>query len=1020
MRAIEGGRSNGMKERHTLPVLLLVFVVLAAGIVAAGCLLYRSQRDSCRTEAEHKLTAIANLKVSELSLWRKDCLEEAGMFYQNSAFSALVRRCIEQPQDLPLQEELRTWIGHFQATEKYNQVTLLDATCNEWMSVPDTKEPHSTLTLQKAREAMHSGQVTFADFYPDESTQKVYLRLFVPILDGPSGGRPLGVLRLRIDPEVYLYPFIQRLPVPSETAETLLIRREGNEAVFLNELKFQRNTALALRVSLDSTDLPAAKAALGQEGIMEGVDYRGVPVLAAMHAVPDSPWFLVAKIDAAEAYAPMRNWLWLTSLFVGVLLFGLATTVGFFWRQRHFSLYRQKYEAEHKYRAIIEASADGILMADVETRMLKYPNPALCRLLGYTAQELNTMAVADILQKDALHNSLAEFERLARDKGKGLTQDIPCLRKDGAVVYADINTTHATIGGRKCLVGVFRDTTERKRGEEALRETNEYLESLFNYANAPIIVWDPQFRITRFNHAFESLTGRRADEVIGESLEVLFPPPLVERSMERIAETLRGERWETVEISILHLDGSVRTVLWNSAPIFGPDGKTPMATIAQGQDITKRKQAEEALKRAKRQLDETASRLPGMIFQFYARQDGSLGLHYVSEQAKRLLGLDPEPKGFFERFTAAFLPEYRDDFLKIVRKTVSEVSEWKYEGAIRKPSGEIVWISGLASPTKRDDEIIYDGVIIDITERKKAEEKLLEFKAAVEQTVDGIALVDLDGHIRFVNGAWARMHGYSVDELIGRHLGIFHTGEQLETEVNPFIEQLLETGSGEREIGHIRRNGATFPAWMSCTVLTGADQKPCGLIGTALDISDRKRTQAVQDKLLARQQDINLLQQSLLEPIPLKEKLKKVTDGIVRLFDADFCRIWLIRPGDLCQEGCIHALVEDGPHVCRYRDRCLHLLASSGRYTHIDGQTHRRVPFGCYKIGRIASAEDHKFLTNDAPNDPRIHNHRWRASWGSSPLPDTKSAIPVATFWACSPFSLNTPSTRVKTPCWKG
>jgi signal transduction histidine kinase/DNA-binding response OmpR family regulator len=200
--------------------------------------------------------------------------------------------------------------------------------------------------------------------------------------------------------------------------------------------------------------------------------------------------------------------------------------------------------------------------------------------------------------------------------------------------------------------------------------------------------------------------------------------------------------------------------------------------------------------------------------------------------------------------------------------------------------------------------------------------------------------------------------------------------------VNPFIEQLLKTGSGECEIGHVRRNGATFPAWMSCTVLTDADQKPCGFIGTALDITDRKWTQAVQDKLLARQQDINLLHQSLLEPIPLKEKLRKVTDGIVRIFDADFCRVWLIRPGDLCQGECIHAVAKDGPHVCRYRDRCLHLLASSGRYTHIDGQTHRRVPFGCYKIGRIASAEDHKFLTNDVPNDPRVHNHQWARELG--------------------------------------
>ena len=176
-----------MKDRFTLPVLLLVFVILAAGIVAAGYFLYRNQRDSCRTKAEHALTTIADLKVSELSVWRNERLADANVFYKNNAFSALVRRCIERPQDLPLQEELRTWIGHFQAGNCYNQITLLDAACNDWMSVPDTKKPHSALTLQKAREAMRSGQPIFADFYPEESTQRICLRLFVPILDG--GGR---------------------------------------------------------------------------------------------------------------------------------------------------------------------------------------------------------------------------------------------------------------------------------------------------------------------------------------------------------------------------------------------------------------------------------------------------------------------------------------------------------------------------------------------------------------------------------------------------------------------------------------------------------------------------------------------------------------------------------------------------------------------------------------------------------------------------------------------------------------
>ena len=140
---------------------------------------------------------------------------------------------------------------------------------------------------------------------------------------------------------------------------------------------------------------------------------------------------------------------------------------------------------------------------------------------------------------------------------------------------------------------------QREAALEALRETNAYLESLINYANAPIIVWDPRFCITRFNHAFEALTGRTEAETLGQSLEILFPPPLAEPYMEQIRQTATGERWEIVEIKIQHRDGSVRTVLWNSATLFAPDNQTPVATIAQGQDITERKRVEEELARSR-------------------------------------------------------------------------------------------------------------------------------------------------------------------------------------------------------------------------------------------------------------------------------------------------------------------------------------------------------------------------------------------------------------------------------------
>jgi PAS domain S-box-containing protein len=153
-------------------------------------------------------------------------------------------------------------------------------------------------------------------------------------------------------------------------------------------------------------------------------------------------------------------------------------------------------------------------------------------------------------------------------------------------------------------VGMAQDITEHKKAENELRETRDYLENLLNYANAPVIVWDPQFRITLFNHAFERLTGLNANDVIEKPLEILLPEDKKGEAMAHIKRTLEGEYWETVEIPILDVDGNVKTVLWNSANIYDPNGKAIVATIAQGHDITVRKQMGKKLEEYSKHLEQ--------------------------------------------------------------------------------------------------------------------------------------------------------------------------------------------------------------------------------------------------------------------------------------------------------------------------------------------------------------------------------------------------------------------------------
>ncbi|MDM7912055.1 MAG: PAS domain S-box protein, partial [Methanotrichaceae archaeon] len=155
----------------------------------------------------------------------------------------------------------------------------------------------------------------------------------------------------------------------------------------------------------------------------------------------------------------------------------------------------------------------------------------------------------------------------------------------------------------RSAAGSIGATIEREQAMEELHETRDYLENLIGYANAPIIVWDPSFRITRFNHAFERLTGLKTSEVIGKPLDILFPEGSRDESLTYIQKTLSGERWEAVEIPILRKDGATRTVLWNSATLYGKDGAV-LATIAQGQDITERNQAQAQVKYQASLLDQ--------------------------------------------------------------------------------------------------------------------------------------------------------------------------------------------------------------------------------------------------------------------------------------------------------------------------------------------------------------------------------------------------------------------------------
>ncbi|MFZ2456875.1 MAG: PAS domain S-box protein [Candidatus Altiarchaeia archaeon] len=250
-------------------------------------------------------------------------------------------------------------------------------------------------------------------------------------------------------------------------------------------------------------------------------------------------------------------------------------------------------QSEEKYHSLVDNINDVIYTLN-EKGKFTYVSPAVKRALKYEPREIIGKSFSDIAHPDDLQGMIDNLQRTLLGEfepyefrvidGAGATR---YLRSSGKALFER--------GVVKGITGIFTDVTARRKAENELLETTNYLESLINSANAPIIVWDQGYRITRFNRAFEYLTGYTAGEVIGKDLSLLFPKEKEEESMYKIARTLKEERWESVEISIQCKNGEMRLALWNSAHIYDKDGKTLRATIAQGVDITERKYTEKRL-----------------------------------------------------------------------------------------------------------------------------------------------------------------------------------------------------------------------------------------------------------------------------------------------------------------------------------------------------------------------------------------------------------------------------------------
>jgi len=328
--------------------LLFIFFILVIAICSVGLFYYQSQKKEIKKDKQDELVAIADLKVGQIANWRKERLADAATIRENFLLAPHIRRFLHNPKETKGRKGLLTWLESFRETYQYDNILLINKEGTLLLSVANKGTVIGPDLKKLASEAMGKRKIVFSDLYRSKVDDRIHLSIIVPILSEDKD-ETLGVFLLRIDPYLFLYPLIEKWPTPSLTAETMLIRREGDEVVYLSDVRHLKGTALTLRLPVSDPHLPAAMLAKGREGIVEGIDYRGTGVLAAIRSIPGSSWGIVSKVDKEELYAPIRARLWNVMLVIGLCLFSAGSGVFLIWRKR-------EEEEQRKYREQLEAT----------------------------------------------------------------------------------------------------------------------------------------------------------------------------------------------------------------------------------------------------------------------------------------------------------------------------------------------------------------------------------------------------------------------------------------------------------------------------------------------------------------------------------------------------------------------------------------------------------------------------------------------------------------------------------------
>jgi PAS domain S-box-containing protein len=584
-------RRDASLPRRGFPLYALVLIAVAVVVTVTGVLLglayYDGQRAIIQRQVQDNLLSISKLKAAEIARWRQASLSQAA--YMN------VRKVgrVDIPPWLdgsdPAAGRVEQMLIETAKYRGFQRVLVYDPTTGLSLSSDGTTA--TAHEIAAARSAIEASAVTMQEPYLDGAS--VYVDVTAPL--SYADGTTVGLV-MSMDLRTFLYPLIQTWPTPSTTAETLLARREGDRVIYLNDLRFSPDSALRMHASMAAgRELLAVQALEGKQGDLVGIDYRGQRVLGVAQHIPDSDWVLVAKMDEAEAYAPVRQVAIVSAAGVFALLLVLAAGLMAAWRVEVAATLRERAALAERYAFLSRNANDAVLLVD-EGLTVREANDRAIDMYGYPREELIGMRLAALSGDSATATPAEDFRRLGEVAGSTL-YEAEHVRKDGTVVPVEVSARTQATDGTVSHTMIIRDITERRSTEQALAESEEKYRGLF--ANAQV----GMFR-SRLDGSALLAANQKLCEIFGYSEQQMLEDPATIRwarpdARDAMVQGLRAAGMlSDYEIDIVNSRGETRTCLVSMS--LDPERGYLEGSAA---DITERKATERELEGYRQHLE---------------------------------------------------------------------------------------------------------------------------------------------------------------------------------------------------------------------------------------------------------------------------------------------------------------------------------------------------------------------------------------------------------------------------------